>query len=217
MIRVLIAEDQSLIRGALKTLLSLEADIEVVGEAADGQTAVELCVSLQPDVALIDIELPLLSGLEVIAAVAAQVPACKCLVVTTFARPGYLQQAMRLGAKGYMLKESEVDDLVAAIHTIHQGGTVMDSGLMAAAWMTQNPLNQRELELLMAAKDGLSTRALATKLCLSEGTVRNYVSDILSKLQVESRQEAIRIAEENGWLQPSSGAKGTGGQGRDLP
>jgi two-component system, NarL family, response regulator DesR len=202
LIRVFIAEDQKLIRDALKTLMSLEADIEVVGEAADGQSAVQLCTEVKPDVALIDIELPRLSGLEVIAALKRDVPDCRCLVVTTFARPGYLQQAMRFGAKGYMLKESEVDDLVAAIRTIHSGGTVMDPGLMAAAWTTQNPLNARELELLTAARGGLTTRELARELCLSEGTVRNYVSEIMTKLQVQSRQEAVRIAEENGWIQP---------------
>lgn len=200
MIRICIAEDQALIRGALSALLGMQPDIEVVAAATDGQEAVDLCLQYRPDVALVDIEMPVRSGLDVVEILAKQLPSCSVLVVTTFARPGYLQRAMSSGAKGYVLKDAEIEDLVTAIRTVHTGGTVMDPGLTRSAWQTQNPLLEREMTLLRHAKQVTSTRDLARELFLSEGTVRNYWSEILSKLDVASRQEAVAHAIDQGWI-----------------
>lgn len=200
MIRVLIAEDQTLVRGALARLLDLEDDIEVVAQAQDGRQAIELALVTQPQVALVDIEMPHLSGLEVISVLAKTVPQCRALIVTTFARPGYLKRAMQFGAAGYMLKDAEITELAAAIRTVANGGKVIDPNLMMAALDNDNPLSEREVALLHRAAEGLSTRALARELFLTEGTVRNYLSEIFSKLAVDNRQEAIRVASEKGWL-----------------
>ncbi|WDL95751.1 response regulator transcription factor [Alicyclobacillus sp. ALC3] len=200
MIRICIAEDQALVRGALAALLDLQEDIEVVAQATDGQEAIDLCLEHKPDVALVDIEMPVLSGLDVTQVLSERLPSCAVLIVTTFARPGYLQRAMTFGAKGYVLKDAEIDDLVKAIRIVHAGGTVMDPTLMREAWQAQNPLSQREMELLRRAREGTSTKDLARLLFLSEGTVRNYWSDILSKLHVSSRQEAIQLAIDKGWV-----------------
>lgn len=200
MIRVLVAEDQTLVRGALTALLELEGDISVVGQAGDGVQAVDLAVELKPDVALVDIEMPKQSGLDVVKILRQRVPDCKTLMVTTFARPGYLQRAMKAGARGYVLKDAQIETLTAAIRTVYTGGKVMDPGLMMEAWELDNPLSERELEVLRAAAEGQSTREMARVLCLSEGTVRNYLSEIISKLEVESRREAVKRAEDKGWL-----------------
>lgn len=200
MIRVLIAEDQKLVSSALATLLSMEEDIEVVAEAGDGQTAIESAMKTLPDIALVDIEMPRRSGLEVTAELTARVPTCKVLILTTFARSGYLKRAIQAGAKGYLLKDAEVSELAAAIRTVQSGGRVMDSNLLLASWEEENPLTPREVDLLRLADTLGTTRELASRVHLSEGTVRNYLSDILSKLGVQTRQEAIRMAQEKGWL-----------------
>ncbi|QQE79472.1 response regulator transcription factor [Alicyclobacillus sp. SO9] len=200
MINVVIADDQSMIRTALSALLGMEEDIEIKGEAANGLEALELCLQVRPDVAVLDIEMPGKSGLEVAERLREKLPSCAVLMVTTFARPGYLQKAMKAGAKGYLLKEKDVEELVSAIRTVANGGTVVDNELLMTAFSAENPLTSRETELLAAARAGGTTRELAGKLHLSEGTVRNYVSEIIAKLEVQNRQEAVRKAEESGWI-----------------
>ncbi len=200
MIRVLIAEDQKLVLAALSSLLSMEDDILVVANASDGQMAVELALQHRPDVALIDIEMPKQSGLDVVKQLTNQLPTCRCLIVTTFARAGYLQRAVRSGAYGYILKDADVSEIAAAIKTIYHGGKVMDPQLMIEAMASPSPLLQRESELLTLASQGLSTKEMASTLHLSEGTVRNYLSEIMSKLGVASRQAAIDYARQSGWI-----------------
>lgn len=196
----MLAEDQTLVRGALSALLQLEEDMNVVAEAGDGQNAIALALKTQPDIALIDLELPLLSGLEVVKQLAIQLPTCKTLVVTTFARPGYFKRALEAGASGYLLKDAHIEELTTAIRTVYQGGKILTKELLLQAMREENPLTQRELEILLAARRGLTTKEIAQTLFLSSGTVRNYLSEIMSKLQVQTRQDAIRHAEEKGWL-----------------
>ncbi|PWI58567.1 response regulator transcription factor [Sulfoacidibacillus thermotolerans] len=200
MIKIMLAEDQTLVRGALSALLQLEEDMNVVAEAGDGQNAIALALKTQPDIALIDLELPLLSGLEVVKQLAIQLPTCKTLVVTTFARPGYFKRALEAGASGYLLKDAHIEELTTAIRTVYQGGKILTKELLLQAMREENPLTQRELEILLAARRGLTTKEIAQTLFLSSGTVRNYLSEIMSKLQVQTRQDAIRHAEEKGWL-----------------
>ena len=200
MIRILVAEDQKLVRRALVALLAMEEGIAVVAEAEDGQDAVELALSHRPDVALLDIEMPRLSGLEVVHLLHEQLPSCRTLIVTTFARPGYLQRALKSGASGYISKDADVADVSAAIRAVHAGERVFDPQLMAEALVMDNPLSLRELEVLRGAARGLSTRDLAALLHLGEGTIRNYLSEIMSKLSAQTRLEAVRIARDNGWL-----------------
>lgn len=200
MIRILIAEDQALVRDALATLLNFEDDFDVIASAGNGLEAVDLAKVLKPDIALVDIEMPLMSGLEVVEQLRRAVPHCRSVVVTTFARPGYMQRAIKAGASGYLLKDAQVDELAAAIRRIVGGERVMSPELMMAAMEADNPLTERETEILRLAVDGLTTREMARALSLSDGTVRNYLSEIISKLGVTSRQEAIRMAEQQGWI-----------------
>ena len=200
MINILIAEDQTLVRGALATLLSYEPDFTIVGEASNGEQAIELAIEKQPDIALIDIEMPKKSGLEVVEHLRDKVPNCKAIIVTTFARPGYMQRAVQAGAHGYLLKDTEVEELAKAIRKIYDGGKVLSTELMMAAWAFQNPLTEREIEVLRYAAEGYTTKEIARTLALTEGTVRNYLSEVISKLEVQSRQEAVKIAEAQGWL-----------------
>ncbi len=200
MIRILIAEDQALVRSALATLLGYEDDFEVIAEAADGIEAVELAERLLPDIALVDIEMPKQSGLDVVKILQTQVPTCKSIIVTTFARPGYLHRAVQAGAFGYLLKDTHVDELSQSIRRIYDGGKIISAELMFSAWTFQNPLTDREIEILQNAASGCTTREIARNLCLSEGTVRNYLSEAISKLEVTSRHEAIKVAEAQGWL-----------------
>jgi two-component system response regulator DesR len=199
-IRILIAEDQLLVCEALASLLNMEPDFEVVATAGDGEEAVRLALVHAPDVALVDIEMPKKSGLDVVQELKAKVPGCKTIVVTTFARPGYLQRAVKSGASGYLLKDAQVEEVAAAIRRVHRGEKVMNPSLLMEAWNLENPLSERELEVLRLAAAGLSTREIASACYLSEGTVRNYLSEIMSKLEVETRQEAVRRATERGWL-----------------
>lgn len=200
MIRVVVIEDQGLVRGALASLLSLEEDIDVVGEAADGEEGIQVALQEKPDVALVDIEIPKVSGLEVVDVLHQRLPQCRCIIVTTFARPGYLQRALRSGARGYLLKDAKVEDLARSIRQVHSGSKVINHALMMEAWSQDNPLSEREIAILQLAMDGLSTRQIAQNSFLSEGTVRNYLSEIMSKLGVSTRQEALRIATEKGWM-----------------
>ncbi|MCY0895277.1 MAG: response regulator transcription factor [Alicyclobacillaceae bacterium] len=200
MIRIVMAEDQTLVRQALVRLLNYEEDFDVIAEAGDGTAAIKAIETFIPDIALLDVEMPSLSGLDVAAWVSEHVPTCQCIVVTTFARPGYIQRALQGGARGYLLKDANVRDLAEAIRTVAKGGKVVSPELMFHAWEFKNPLSSREQEILRVAATGCNTRAIAQQLCLSEGTVRNYLSDILGKLNASSRHEATLVAKEQGWL-----------------
>ncbi|MFB5191658.1 response regulator transcription factor [Alicyclobacillus fastidiosus] len=199
-IRILIAEDQTLVRGALATLLNFEDDFEVVATAGDGIEALALAKVHRPHVVLVDVEMPHMSGLEVVEQLHQALPDCKAIVVTTFARPGYMQRAVKAGARGYLLKDAHVEELAGAIRRIVQGGRVMSPELMMAAMEHANPLSDREAQVLRLAANGMSTRQIAMDIALTEGTVRNYLSEAISKLNASSRQEAIKLAESQGWI-----------------
>jgi two-component system response regulator DesR len=200
-IRVMLAEDQAMVRGALAALLSLEGDIEIVAEVARGDEVVATAVAAQPDVALLDIEMPGASGLDVAAELHARVPACRVIILTTFGRPGYLRRAMRSGVVGFLVKDAPAAQLATAIRRAVAGERVVDPSLaMAALSEGENPLTEREREVLAVAARGASIAEVAASLCLSEGTVRNYLSVAIQKLNASNRLEAARIAEQKGWL-----------------
>ena len=201
MIRVLLAEDQAMVRGALAALLRLEADIEVVAEVARGDEIVPTVLAIQPDVALLDIEMPGQNGLDAAQALHACLPACKIVIVTTFGRSGYLQRAMASGAVGFLLKDAPAAALAAALRRVMAGERVVDPELALAALSDgANPLTSRERDVLTAGGDGASIAAIASQLALSEGTVRNHLSAIIQKLGVHNRVEATHLAEQKGWL-----------------
>ncbi|MER6513940.1 response regulator transcription factor [Nonomuraea sp. NPDC001636] len=201
MIRVMLAEDQGMIRGALASLLGLEPDIEVVGEAADGDEAVAVAVAATPDIALLDIEMPGKDGLTAAAEIAARVPGCRVMILTTFGRPGYLRTAMEAGAVAFLVKDSPAKDLAAAIRRVQAGERVIDPGLAAAALSAgPNPLSARERDVLAAAADGSTIGDIAVRLHLSEGTVRNYLSSAIQKTHARNRIEAVRRAKAQGWV-----------------
>lgn len=201
MIRVLIAEDQAMVRGALAALLTLEGDIEIVAQVARGDAVVAAAQSAPPDVALLDIEMPGMDGLDAAAALRDQVPGCRVLILTTFGRPGYLRRAMESGVVGFLLKDAPASELAAAIRRIVAGERVVDPKLALAALSEgNNPLTEREREVLAAAASGASIAEIAAKLSLSEGTTRNYLSVAIQKLHAANRVEAARIAESKGWL-----------------
>ncbi|MEU8325627.1 response regulator transcription factor [Nonomuraea sp. NPDC048881] len=201
MIRVMLAEDQGMIRGALASLLGLEPDIEVVGEAADGNEAVAVAVAATPDIALLDIEMPGKDGLTAAAEIAARVPGCRVMILTTFGRPGYLRTAMEAGAVAFLVKDSPAKDLAAAIRRVQAGERVIDPGLAAAALSAgPNPLSARERDVLAAAADGSTIGDIARRLHLSEGTVRNYLSSAIQKTHARNRIEAVRRAKAQGWV-----------------
>ena len=201
MIRVLMAEDQGMVRGALAALLELEDDIEVVAQVSRGDEVLGAALQAQPDVALLDIEMPGASGLDAAEQLAAAVPGCKILILTTFGRPGYLRRAMEGGAAGFVLKDAPVGELVLAIRRALAGERVVEPGLAAAA-LSQGecPLTPREHEVLSASRRYATVAELAVSLYLSHGTVRNHLSSVMQKLDARNRGEALRIAEENGWL-----------------
>jgi len=199
-IRVVIAEDQAMVLGALAALLEIEGDIEVVGRAHDGDEALALCNDKKPDVLLTDIEMPKMTGLELAAAVRrAQLPT-RVIILTTFARGGYLRRALESGASGYLLKDSPAEQLANAVRRVKQGGRVIDPELAAEAWSEPDPLTDRERQVLRMAGEGQSSADIAATLNLSEGTVRNYLSEAINKLGAGNRVEAARIAREKGWL-----------------
>lgn len=200
MIRVVLAEDQALVLGALSALLSLEDDLDVVGTASDGEAALERVRELRPDVLVTDIEMPRLTGLDLAAKVRQELPGVKVIIVTTFGRAGYLRRALDVGAKGYLLKDAPASELADAIRRVHAGGRAVDPTLAAEAWGESDPLTERERQVLREAEGGKSTAAIAAALGLSEGTVRNYLSEAISKLGAENRVEAARQAREKGWL-----------------
>ncbi len=201
MIRVLIAEDQQMLRGALTSLLSFEPDIHVIAEVSDGQKAWEYIQRDLPDVCILDIEMPNLTGLELAEKIKSAQLLCKVMIVTTFARPGYLQKAMDYEVSGYLLKDEPIDMLINAIRKIVEGEKVVSKDLAATLFMKdQNPLNEREIAVLQLVKQGLSTSEISKKLFLTKGTIRNYLSIVIQKLHVESRQQAVRVATEKGWI-----------------
>jgi len=201
MIRVLLAEDQAMVRGALAALLSLEGDIEVVAEVARGDEVVPTALTTRPDVALLDIEMPRGDGLSAAHALRAAVPACRVVILTTFGRSGYLRRAMESGAVGFLLKDAPAADLAVAIRRIIAGERVVDPDLALAALSEgTNPLTSRERDVLAASLDGASIADIAAGLSLSEGTVRNHLSTAIQKLDAHNRLEAARRAEQKGWL-----------------
>ena len=200
MIRVLIAEDQSMVAGALAALLQIEGDIEVVGTARDGREALDLARDLHPDVVVTDIEMPEMSGLELAKRLRDEGGRERVVILTTFARPGYLRRALDAGASGYVLKAAPSRDLAEAIRRIHAGGRAIDPELAAEAWGEIDPLSDREREVLRLTESGRSAGDIAAELHLSEGTVRNYLSEAISKLSARNRIDAARIARIKGWL-----------------
>lgn len=200
-IRVLLAEDQGMMRGALALLLGLEADIEVVAQVGRGDAIVDAALTSRPDVALLDIELPGCSGLDAAALLRDEVPDCRVLILTTFGRPGYLRRAMEAGAAGFLVKDGPVEELAEAIRRVLTGETVIDPALAAAALSAgPSPLTARERDVLNAAVDGATVSDIAGSLHLSESTVRNYLSSAIGKTGTRNRMEAVRAARRQGWL-----------------
>jgi len=199
-IRVVIAEDQGMVLGALATLLEIEGDISVVGRARDGQEALECVRKHKPDVFLTDIEMPRLTGLDVAAELKRQRIATRVVIVTTFARSGYLRRALDAGASGYLLKDHPAEQLADAVRRVHRGLRVIDPELATEAWGELDPLTDRERQVLRLAGDGKASGDIASELGLSEGTVRNYLSEAISKTGAANRVEAARIARTKGWL-----------------
>ena len=200
MIRVLLAEDQAMVRGALSALLSLETDIDVVGAAADGEAAWRELQRWKPDVLVTDIEMPGLTGLELAQRIQRHEMATKVVIVTTFARAGFLRRALDAGVCGYLLKDAPAEQLAEALRKVHRGGRAIDPQLAIEAWSDADPLNDRERQVLRLAGEGLSAGEIATQLNLSQGTVRNYLSEAIGKLGVGNRIEAYRLARQKGWL-----------------
>jgi len=200
-IRVLLAEDQALVRGALRALLDLEPDIEVVAEVGRGDQVLAAALEHRPDVALLDIEMPGQDGIEAARELAARLPDVRAVVLTTFGRPGFLRRAMEVGAAGFLVKDSPVAELAKAIRAVTAGERVIDRDLAAAALaLGATPLSGREADVLRAAADGATVADIAGRLFLSEGTVRNYLSAAIGKTGARTRVEAARVAAEKGWL-----------------
>lgn len=200
-IRVLLAEDQTMVRGALAALLEMEPDIRVVAQAGNGREAERLTRELKPDVAVTDIEMPEWTGLEFASALKESNSKTRMIILTTFARPGYLRRALESGARGYLLKDRPATELAQAIRRVHSGLRAIDPELAAEAWSAEaDPLNDRERQILQRAGEGRSSAEIATELRLSEGTVRNYLSEAIAKLGAANRVDAARIARQRGWL-----------------
>ncbi|MFF5205429.1 response regulator transcription factor [Streptosporangium sp. NPDC000396] len=201
MIRVLLVEDQAMVRGALASLLGLEPDIEVVGEAASGQEALAVALRTLPDIVLLDIEMPGGDGITAGARIRRALPDCQIMILTTFGRPGYLRRAMEAGAVAFLVKDSPARELAAAIRRVRDGERVIDPGLAAAALSAgPNPLSPRERDVLAAAVDGSTIGDIAELLHLSEGTIRNYLSSAIQKTHARNRIEAVQRAQAQGWL-----------------
>jgi two-component system response regulator DesR len=199
-IRVLLAEDQAMVRGALLALLKLESDLDVIGSAADGEEAWTFIERDKPDILVTDIEMPRLTGLELAQRIRDRGIDCKVVIVTTFARPGFLRRALDSGVSGYLLKDAPAEQLAEALRKVHRGGRAIDPQLALEAWSGEDPLNERERQVLRLAGEGLSASDIADRLHLSQGTVRNYLSEAIGKLGVGNRIEAARLARQKGWL-----------------
>ncbi|MBC3840207.1 response regulator transcription factor [Streptacidiphilus sp. 4-A2] len=200
-IRLLLADDQDLIRGALSALLELEPDFEVVASVDRGDKVVAAARAARPDVALLDIEMPGLNGLDAASALAAQLPGCRVVILTTFGRAGYLRRAMTAGAVGFVVKDAPPEALVDAVRRVMRGERVIDPALAAATLAAgESPLTARERDVLNTARSGAGVAAMAAELYLSEGTVRNYLSAAIAKTGTRNRMEALRVADERGWL-----------------
>ena len=201
MIRLLLADDQALVRGALASLLGLEPDLDVVAEVGRGDEVVPAARAARPDVALLDVEMPGLDGLAATTALRAALPSCRVLVVTTFGRPGYLRRALEAGASGFVVKDTPARQLADAVRRVHAGLRVVDPALAAESLAAgSSPLTARETDVLRAARDGGTVADLAAALHLSEGTVRNHLSSAIGKTGARTRAEAVRLADEAGWL-----------------
>lgn len=198
MIRLVLAEDQNLLLGALGSLLDMEEDIEVVGKAANGEEALSLVEALNPDVCMMDIEMPVMTGLE--AAEILKKSDCKVIILTTFLRPGYFERAKKANVNGYLLKDSPSESLAQSVRKVMTGKRVYAPELIDIAFELDNPLTAREQEIVKHLADGEATKSIAQKLNLSNGTVRNYISIVLDKLDAKNRIEAISKAIEKGWL-----------------
>jgi two-component system response regulator DesR len=202
-IRLLLADDQALVRGALAALLDLESDLEVVCEVGSGDQVVAAAREHRPDVALLDVEMPGIDGIAATQALRRAVPSCRVLVVTTYGRPGYLRRAMEAGAGGFVVKDTPARQLADAVRRVHAGLRVVDPALAAETLVVGNsPLTVRETQVLLAARDGGTVADLAAGLHLSEGTVRNHLSAAMGKTGARTRAEAVRLAAANGWLLP---------------
>jgi two-component system, NarL family, response regulator DesR len=200
-IRVVLAEDQAMVLGALEALLELEPDISVVARAANGREALDAAARLAPDVLVTDIEMPAMTGLELAAALRGSHPEIRTIILTTFARPGYLRRALDAGARGYLLKDRPAAELAEAVRRVHQGLRVVDPALATEAWSAEpDPLTDRERQILQRAGEGRTSTEIASELRLSDGTVRNYLSEAIAKLGASNRVDAARIARAKGWL-----------------
>ncbi|MDH7453958.1 response regulator transcription factor [Luteimonas composti] len=200
MIRILLAEDQAMLRGALAALLGMEPDIEVVGGVGDGESAWRELQRLAPDILVTDIEMPGLTGLELAQRIQRQELPVRVVIVTTFARGGFLRRALDAGVSGYLLKDAPAEQLADALRQVHRGGRAIDPQLALEAWSEADPLSERERKVLRLAGEGMSATEIAAQLGLSHGTVRNYLSEAIGKLGVGNRIEAYRLAREKGWL-----------------
>lgn len=201
MIRLLLADDQALVRGALAALLDLETDLEVVAQVGRGDEVVAAARAARAEVALLDVEMPGLDGIAAAAAIRAELPGCRSLIVTTFGRPGYLRRALDAGAAGFVVKDTPAEQLADAVRRVHSGLRVVDPDLAVASLAVgSSPLTERETHVLALAADGGTVAQVAAEAYLSEGTVRNYLSSAMGKTGGRTRAEAVRIAQENGWL-----------------
>ena len=201
MIRICIAEDQQLLRGALISIMELEEDLHIVGEAADGEEAWALIEKERPDVCILDIEMPYLSGLEVAAKIRQHNYPYKIMIMTTFAKAGYLQEAMDLNIDAYVLKDEPIEYVIGAVRKMMKNERVISHDLAATLFMNEkNPLNEREINVLKLVKDGYTTNEISKRLFLTKGTIRNYLSLSIQKLEVETRQQAVQKAVEKGWI-----------------
>ncbi|MDQ2748750.1 MAG: response regulator transcription factor [Actinomycetota bacterium] len=200
-VRLLLADDQRLVRSALAALLELEDDFDVVAQVGRGDEVVAAAQAAQVDIALLDIEMPGLDGLAAAAALTHEMPSCRVIILTTFGRPGYLRRAMEAGALGFVVKDAPAEQLADAVRRVARGERVVDPALAAATLAGgQSPLTGRERDVLVASRDGATVADIAAKLFLSEGTVRNYLSAAIAKTGVRNRVEAMQVADERGWL-----------------
>lgn len=199
--RIIIAEDQGMLRGAISTLLSMDGDIEVIGEAENGEQALELINKWQPDICVLDIEMPILNGLDVAERLKAEKSECRVVIATTFARSGYFRRAMNAGVQGYVLKAAPVTELANVLRKVYAGERVIDPELAYSMLEPENPLSEREQNILQHLAKGDSVDDISRTLFLTQGTVRNYISEIIQKLEAKNRIDAVFIAQGKGWLQ----------------